>query len=525
MKKLNNLLILLMLCISIMLITGCQDEILSDDSLQVVSGQTRATTPYEFDWENSDRMPTPPGQSQIPSPWVGQGSLASTYGLDILNDRKASDGWVLMYNSFDPTSPGPLVNPYFIIYNKFRGLMRIFLYTTTQFYSPSSYLEDGISIISNHNTSLLNYLGQTYIDMDKPIKSYSQIQPKPADGSYPLASNRWYMMQYELAYDPNLETIPYEQIQLNWVLSSCNVTEIKGWGGTKGEINGTIGSSSTHNSNTVSNLKKLGTTTGTGVLAGIGVNFLKNNTENAETGKNKLNVPNEVFKSLSRGVSAALSAATGNIPGTIIDLLSGVFGGSSSEPTAASFNIAAQIELEGTAADSGSFPSMPLSFWVPGTNISSSTVGNVPLYNKNLGVVGFSKPINDYLPVRRNQGDTNIYEDPWNGEMLECLEMFLIFDTPKDYSDYLYINPEVESKAVVTVKSQTVYVVYEQNGHTTTLHNPKSIKWEEWYPRPEHDYTPLSEPILIGHGVRFEIEVKPRNGSPSSLIYKTFVIK
>lgn len=111
------------------------------------------------------------------------------------------------------------------------------------------------------------------------------------------------------------------------------------------------------------------------------------------------------------------------------------------------------------------------------------------------------------------------------GEELECLEMFLIFDPPRDYSGRLYVNQRVETIATVTVKSQTVYVTYEQNGSTYTLYNPKSIRWEKWFPRPELHYIPPTEPILIGHGVRFEIEVKPRNGSPSSLIYKTFVIK
>ena len=529
MKALVPLSVIIMSSISIMLISGCQDDkllnTLSQDSFQILSGQTRAVNPYEFDWENADWMPTPPGQSQIPSPWIGQGSLVSTYGLDVLNDRKAVDGWELMYNSFNPMSPGPLVNPYFVIYNKYRGLMRIFLYTTTQFYSPSSYLEDGISIVSSYNTSLLNYLGEIFIDVDKPNKSYSQIQPKPADGSYPLASNRWYMIQYELAYDPNLANIPYNQIQLNWVLSSCNITQIKAEGGIEGVINGTIGSSSSNSSNIIADLKKTGKSAGSGVLAGVGATILKNNTINEETGENKLNFPKDIFKNISKGVSSALSAAAGNIPGAVIDILSGIFGGSSSGPTAANFNIQASIDLEGTATNSGSFPSMPMSFWVPGTNIASNAIGFVPLYNKSLGVVSFIKPVDDYLSVYPNQGITTVQEDPWNGELLECLEMFMVFGPAKDYSDYLIINPEVQKIATVTVKKQTIYVDYEQNGSTYTLFDPKRIRWEKWHPRPELYYTPPTEPILIGHGVRFEIEVKPKNGSPSALIYKTFVIK
>lgn len=87
---------------------------------------TRSIPVPTLNWENADWMPTPPGQSRIPSPWVGAGSLASTYGMDVVNDRMASDGWTLLYNTFDANAPGQLVNPYFVLYNKYRGTMRIF---------------------------------------------------------------------------------------------------------------------------------------------------------------------------------------------------------------------------------------------------------------------------------------------------------------------------------------------------------------------------------------------------------------
>lgn len=105
-------------------LTGCKDELFIENESTPIS--TRAIPTPEFDWENCDWMPTPKGQSPIPSPWVGQGSIVSVYGIDVVNDRKASDGWLLLYNSFNSTATGPLVNPYFILYNKYRGLMRIF---------------------------------------------------------------------------------------------------------------------------------------------------------------------------------------------------------------------------------------------------------------------------------------------------------------------------------------------------------------------------------------------------------------
>ena len=164
---------------------GCNDIEVRNLSLseKQSSVQTRAIPTQDFDWEAADWMPTPVGQSRIPVPWIGQGSLVSAYGMDIINDMKAAEGWELLYNTFDIDAPGQLVNPYFVLYNKYRGIMRIYLYITTQFVTPSSYIEDGISVISTYQTSILNFLGNEIIDGEVCQKSYSQVQPQPLDGS------------------------------------------------------------------------------------------------------------------------------------------------------------------------------------------------------------------------------------------------------------------------------------------------------------------------------------------------------
>ena len=104
--KTTNLFILCFLFITCFI--SCQDEQLILES----PVSTRSIPTPTFDWENADWMPTPSGQSRIPSPWVGQGSIASIYGMDVINDRKSSDGWVLLYNTFETKAPGPLVNLY-----------------------------------------------------------------------------------------------------------------------------------------------------------------------------------------------------------------------------------------------------------------------------------------------------------------------------------------------------------------------------------------------------------------------------
>ncbi|MCD8101171.1 MAG: hypothetical protein LUE26_01145, partial [Alistipes sp.] len=83
----------------------------------------RTRAPLEttwFDWEDV-YMPTGPGQPRIATPWDGTGSIVNNYGQEVAEDRKASEGWELLFSTFDPTDSSPLVNPYFILYNKYRG--------------------------------------------------------------------------------------------------------------------------------------------------------------------------------------------------------------------------------------------------------------------------------------------------------------------------------------------------------------------------------------------------------------------
>lgn len=476
------------------------------DNIDMTKTQTRAVPTPLFDWENLDWMPTPSMQSQIPSPWSGQGSLVGTYGIDIINDRKACDGWELLYNTFDSNVTAPLVNPYFVLYNKYRGIMRIYLYLTTSFVTTSSYIQDGITIVSNYKTSILNYLGHDIVDLDKePHKQYMQMQPAPIDGSLPLAANRWYMMQYELAYNPNLANIPYNDIQFSWTLNYYNVQQISLGGKITGNLNGTIGSAS--ESNFFKPLLGVGKIVGTGVLAGVGQNLITNNTINADTGENKLGLPNKVFKGIAQGVSTALSAASGNFPGAIMGLLSAVVGGSSSAPIPISLTLKADITLNGTGAEGGAFPSTPISFWVPGTNIMSEATGYIPFYNKSLGVFYLSrKPeieLDNFYFIRYDEED-----DHWG--RISYDEYYCIFPDKVDYTNLLVINPEVLKVADVEVIEQELIYSGEFNPREA-LCASETMGY-------------CSGPHLDPLYVRFVIKVSPKNGVTPSFLIKTFEI-
>ena len=312
------------------------------------------------------------------------------------------------------------------------------MYTTTQFISSSTYLQDGISVITNQQTSLLNFVGNDIVDGSKKNMNYQQMQPASNDGSMPLASNKWYMMQYEMAYDPNISQIPYNQIQLNWNLNYYNVETIDLGGTLQGTIKGTIGESTSNN--LFAPLKNLGETIGKGVIAGVGQKILSDHEINSETGENNLGLNNKVFKAASTGMKNAVSAAAGNIPGAIIGLLSAIIGGAKTTPIPVSLNVATEIKLKGNGTNSGSFPSMPVSFWVPGTNIPSSTVGYIPLYNKKLGVVNFIGKPDVFIPVESR--GSMVPDEPFDPDrMVQEVDYTAYPPSKVDYSNCLIINP------------------------------------------------------------------------------------
>lgn len=370
---------------------------------------------------------------------------------------------------------------------------------------------------------MLNFLGQDFIDATIKQKKYSQMQPAPVDGSLPLASNKWYMLQYEIAYDSNVSQIPYNNIQFNWYINYYNVTKMKLEGDFVGQLNGIIGNSSTSGSNDIfSSLIKGGTTVGTGVLAGIGQDFIKNN-GNTETGVNQLGLSKDVFKSLSKGFTSAISTASGNLPGAIMNILSAVVGGSSGGPTPISFNIDAKITLEGTGTNGGSFPSGPTSLWVPGTNIASNAIGFIPLYNKSLGVINFSgKP---KLEIKVSERYYEVPDEPFDPDRMVGVREFTgSLPSKIDYSNYLQINPEVLKIAKVEIKQQElIYTATDYTyvgGQKIFQINPPYIRWIESNSQELNSPLPDNQKF----GVRFTIKVTPFSGAPYSIIIKTFAL-
>ena len=323
---------------------------------------------YPLDnWENLDFMPTPMG-TQILVPWAS--GAARGFSSDVLYDIKQSDGWVLVYNTFNTNILQP--NPWFALYNKYRGLLRIYMYVNSATSTPSSYLTTGLNLGPNAiNSSMLNYIGQDIVDVSQNNTTATKVEPTQ------IAPYTWYASQYEIAYDPKISTSTTDQINLNWFFQWTNVTTFAFSGNQYGSINGTI-STPNQPSNLYSSLLK-------GALEATGIQvFDKYKNIPASIGLSA-----NAIKAVENGLSSGLS-------GVVTNVFSAIFGGSSSNSQEVNLTINTQIHLDGTSTQNGAVIPYPgLGFFVPGTTMGNVAVnGYVPAYETPLGIFNISaKPI------------------------------------------------------------------------------------------------------------------------------------
>ena len=486
-------------------------------------------TPETFDWENlGGKMPTPQTQL-IRVPWyIDDGCLSAFYEPDIVYDYKKIDGWRLVYSSFRTTGPD-LKNPYFALYNIYRGTLRIYRYMNNISYSNSTYMECAIGLNGNRRSSILNFLGEEIVDATKKTQSFKEIMPKPFLGGAPLTNDQWYMVEYELAYDPSLKDASTEDIWLEFKTDSYNISSINIGGSSKTSITGTIGASSS-SSNLRDKMwglvKKEKSTAANGIVGIIGSALLnKHIVEGSGTydGSNDLGFNKTMFKDLLSGVTSMTSAFYGGIPKLGGALLNAVFGGSSgSSPQAVTLKGETTYSLVGTASDN-SVVNFSAKI-IPGIATQDNIDGQLPLYNKLLGIVNYEG--NDCLnivEVRSRKDlkngrqiitpdpliDTSFYPDlvPVESEPGFIKGVVDYYPPYKTFSRNLIFNPEVKKIADISVVSEEVVE------KTAVGVIPNRMNYRDAVPGRHHEY-----------GIRFLIEIKPKDGSPVTFIIKTFKV-
>ena len=336
---------------------------------------------------------------------------------------------------------------------------------------------------------------------------YSQVQPKMPSGGAPLAARRWYMLEYEMAYDPNIQNYTSDQINLTWFLNYLNVSEIQLNGTANTEIYGTVGGTNNF-------LSEISGKLGEGALSIIGLGTLDKLTINKTTGENKLKLNKTIFKSIVSGIERAVSSFSSGVPGIAIDFLNSVFGGnSSSGQSTVSLKSDATIKLSGTSTEHGAVSSTPIDIKIPGTQIRASASGYIPLYNQPMGVFhwkgNLSVTVNEVINITKEEDDimfTGKYDVKRHSATV----------SDQDYSKYVTFNPAVTDVANVSVISQQLYGIdVDGDLHTFPLTGViYDSPWESDNPIPE----------ITNACVKLLIMVEPKNGAPASYITKTFYV-
>lgn len=341
---------------SVLILMSCKKD-LPVSSIAVDASQNKAPTPpFPFNWQTADFMPTPPGTS-ILVPWASGSN--KNYNTDIAFDFKSSDGWSLVYNTFNTTS---LSSPaFFALYNKYRGLLRFYLYLFPSSPTPSTYINHGINLNGSATPYILNYIGQDVVDINTKLRSTTGIQ------KYQIQSTGgWYVMQYEIPYDPSIASTPYQNLDFQWYSKSINITQVSLSGSVNGTLKGSItqpGSTPTIGG-TIQQIVK-------GSFEVTGPSFL--GLALGETG-----LPDATSQKLQQSVLDVING------GIVKNFLSALVGGSSGTTQQVNLTLNAQIGLAGTLTNSTGLANPSLV--IPGLVGSQTAIGLTPGYNSPMGV-------------------------------------------------------------------------------------------------------------------------------------------
>ncbi|WP_443945150.1 hypothetical protein ACJVDH_19875 [Pedobacter sp. AW1-32] len=466
---------------------SCKKGLETDNQSTLLKPENRlAGTPaYAFDWENSDFMPTPAGSAAIPVPW---GSGASRqFTVEIANDYKSVNGWTLVYNTFNTSVPQDRL--YFILYNKYRGLLRMYYYlpnTTNLIASANIVHKLGIEGMYASSSPIMNFAGAQVVDFNSNSGFASTLE------QWQVAPATWYAFEYELAYDPNLYAQSFGTLNFIWPITSNQITQVA--------INGTITGTLTGNISTPG----LDLTVSPTISINNGSQLTIKGDSDVE--KAKPSIASQLYSSLKNLVAGKLTSALG---GVVENIFSGIFGGKNDASSDnVSLKIDASVSLTGTMTSNVLLSAGALS--VPGYN-QAFTPGFTPLYNDVLGVFYLSnKPIMEEVVHIIPQKDSF-------GNYITPKRQYVY--SPRISSLNLIFNPSVLNIATIqNIRYQAVLHysdMYEMVGGHETVG--------------ESQYVIGSTVGTTGQGggvvgVRVTFDVVPNDGSPKSVITKTFAV-
>ncbi|PST81774.1 hypothetical protein C7T94_18050 [Pedobacter yulinensis] len=448
---------------------------------------------YPLDWEHIDFMPSPAGTPPIPVPW-SSGLGGRKMDEDIVFDYKKADGWELVYNTFNNNV---VYNPaYFMLYNKYRGLLRTYFYFSTPANYPSSNLNYQLKLLGTAaaNSPILNFSSKDVIKINDNAGAVSQLQQHMVS-----STGSWYAAEFEIAYDHTIGSTDYQNLQFEWSINPNSITQISLNGKETGTISGTI----EHQQpapNFFANLPN-------GVIdAGMKIG-------------SKKAAENLKFPKSEQLKNAIIDAASNGVSGLIKGFLSGLLGGGGSTTVAQQVNlkINSTIETSGTATVSSQL--FTNTFSIPGTLNNQNSPGFYPSYNQPLGLFYLSAE-----PIIKVKRTTYNLDSPPSLEGARVRFDFSI-DEP---SHQILFNPAL--LAVADISNLRKQIILTKTFGSDVLDRDASILSSEIIA--EREIYEVERLTLVGSLptsiltsnilMRISFDVTPKDGSPKITVVKTF---
>lgn len=476
--------------------SACKKDVAKDITVKTVKAGPIPS--YNFNWETATYMPSSPANS-IPMPW---NSGTTQIDPGIVSDYKSNEGWVLVYNTFAPTTPATgSSNPYyFALYNKYRGILRFYVWQPPTATS-STYINHGLSIYSTtQNSPILGFEGEEFVPLDNPKSSTNIVnQSINANGG------TWFALQYQIVYDPTVAQSTFPNFGLGLNAKYINVTDLKLNGTQTGTVTGTIGAQQ-------SSFDLNGTLTDAtrGFITAKGVDFFTAKPEAQRT-------------TIDKQIISLLGAVASKDFSSVLNLLLGTGGGGGTQYV--DLKLQTKIDLAGTAVSGGGLLNLKLA--LPGQSNSQTADGLTPAYNEVMGVFNLASRPTVYVqrnPFKRRVQSTRETELQRNIFTCDLASVSLL------------VNPSVSAIANITNLKKDLVFIYSGTFAVDSFNGTKSeIETRRIFVNTDNFVfqtkpamplgNPLSKfPFVAKFGVRLTFDVEPKNGSPKTTIVKTFEI-
>ncbi|OKS86065.1 hypothetical protein [Mucilaginibacter polytrichastri] len=502
-------------CIALSALTGCKKD-LKENFVQTTKGSKNTLTPYGFDWETGDYMPTPSGVS-ILKPWAS-GSNQS-FPLIYTTDIKKSDGWELVYNTFSPTE---FIQPaYFVLYNRYRGLLRAYFYLTPTSPIPSSYISHTlIQRTAGTDAPTLTFSGNSAQDL-----SITQNNTNLTQAYKTTATGTWYAAEYEMAYDPQVHGKDANSNQITWQLNSINASDLAINGTSQGGINGTIAQPKPPGPSLFGSIVS-------GALDFVGFKALGSYVVKLATKDDE----KSVVKSLQDAAKAGLT-------GQVKNIANGIFGGASSggDSTKQYVHLTTNTSYNLTGSITDSYTLANPSMVIPGSSGQENVTGYAPVYRKALGIMNLSAAPTAHCTIYNSiaPGNSGYYY-----ELKLNMNSFNVVWNPD------IVNSDVNGVSIQNIKREILaYENYYDDGYNPVwpanltefdgfnkyLKNDIAVDnyiriqaTNSCYGCDHSDSIPVDtfteDQKLPRHVLRISFDVVPNNGSPKVTIAKSFNI-